>query len=959
MAVSKVTLVNNNVSQTLIDVSNDTAVAADVAQGKTFHLATGEQAVGTASGQSLPTQTKTVAPSTAQQSVTPDSGYSLAEVVVEAVTSSIDSNIIPSNIRQGVNILGVTGTMQEGSGSNATLLSVVDKSITTITENDFAGLTAIGDGAFYRCAQLTGGTLPSTVTSIGDMAFAGCSSLTSTMLNDNVTHVGLGAYQDCTSLTTLTWTSNFNTIPNTCFSNTGFTSVTIPEGVTNLEAGCFENCSNLTELTIPSSVTHMEDYCLRNNPNLKVVTVLATTPPSADGVNPLGDYSSLDYVKVPDDAVATYLGESSWNQYNIVGVSTPILPYTSATQFRFDADGYITKYLGSQTKVITPPSYNKVEQTQQFNGVKFHTNNLPDLFPNTGLTFTLSYSEDGSNPQTYTSDNLSGVTRDTYAYLLQVDATSGDYTNMQSLVNIGVQEYPVCVNNTVCFTEDAWHNYWNGGGTLNTAQVFNGTGNVITFEDGDNIAVTQIDEDAFLDSNGMPSTITQLEISEGVTGMDTNFEENTSIQKVKFPSTLTNLGVMSFTGCTSLNTVEIAPGNSTIVIDNNIVYKVDSATGLRTLLFALCGYSGTISLLNTVAEISSKAFASTSYDTIQINNVGSVTPLTLGGNLFSNSMVQNITFTNLTDTITINPSTFSDANNLTSLTLPPCGGGSLNLTNLSSLSSLDISRSGITDLSLSNLSSLASITIPASVTSITGQISNCPNLTTITVDATTPPTVQADCFDPSSVSTVYVPQGTVATYQAATGWSTRNIVEQGGTSAVPQAEFHFQENGQEISKTVDLTQYNNTLPTTVDGKQSSTATYIVIRNIQTLTIPSDFKDNQIYYDGTLQQMSDANIIVPNNVVLTMSLLSDKDSETALMKILVTANDGAKIIANAVFPDGTTTGTGSYIDAQGTLVTSGAMKASYELNFSITENGNTTTIVMTTDENNIVTLTVSA
>ena len=501
MAVSKVTLVNNNVSQTLIDVSNDTAVAADVAQGKTFHLATGEQAVGTASGQSLPTQIKTVAPSTAQQSVTPDSGYSLAEVVVEAVTSSIDSNIIPSNIRQGVNILGVTGTMQEGSGSNATLLSVVDKSITTINENDFAGLTTIGDSAFYRCSQLTGGTLPSTVTSIGDMAFAKCSSLTSTMLNDNVTHVGLGAYQDCTSLTTLEWTSNFNTIPNTCFSNTGFTSVTIPDGVTSLETGCFENCSNLTELTIPSSVTHMADYCLRNNPNLKVVTILATTPPSTDGVNPLGDYSSLDYVKVPDDAVATYLGESSWNQYNIVGVSTP--------------------------------------------------------------------------------------------------------------------------------------------------------------------------------------------------------------------------------------------------------------------------------------------------------------------------------------------------------------------------------------------------------------------------------------------------------------------------SAVPQAEFHFQENEQEVSTTVDLTQYNNTLPTTVDGKQGSTATYIVIRNIQTLTIPSDFKDNEIYYDGTLQQMSDANIIVPNNVVLMMSLLSDKDSETALMKILVTANDGAKIIGNALFPDGTTTGTGSYIDAQGTLVTSGTMTASYELTFNITENGNTTTVVLGMDENNIVTLTVSA
>ena len=33
---------------TLIDLTGDTAIASDVAQGKLFHLPTGEQAVGTA-----------------------------------------------------------------------------------------------------------------------------------------------------------------------------------------------------------------------------------------------------------------------------------------------------------------------------------------------------------------------------------------------------------------------------------------------------------------------------------------------------------------------------------------------------------------------------------------------------------------------------------------------------------------------------------------------------------------------------------------------------------------------------------------------------------------------------------------------------------------------------------------------------------------------------------------------
>lgn len=56
-------------------------------------------------------QNKTVSPATSSQSVTADSGYSgLGTVTVEAVTSSIDQNITASNIKDGVTILGVTGT---------------------------------------------------------------------------------------------------------------------------------------------------------------------------------------------------------------------------------------------------------------------------------------------------------------------------------------------------------------------------------------------------------------------------------------------------------------------------------------------------------------------------------------------------------------------------------------------------------------------------------------------------------------------------------------------------------------------------------------------------------------------------------------------------------------------------------------------------------------------------------
>lgn len=73
-------------------------------------------------------QEKTIIPSTTEQIIMPDGNYNaITKATIKAVDNTIDSNISPENIKKDVNILGVTGTLEEGEQINNQ-----DK---TITEN--------------------------------------------------------------------------------------------------------------------------------------------------------------------------------------------------------------------------------------------------------------------------------------------------------------------------------------------------------------------------------------------------------------------------------------------------------------------------------------------------------------------------------------------------------------------------------------------------------------------------------------------------------------------------------------------------------------------------------------------------------------------------------------------------------------------------------------------------------
>jgi len=201
-------------------------------------------------------------------------------------------------------------------------------------------VTVIGQMAFDHNTKLVSVTIPNAVTSIESCAFSGCSSLTSITIGTNVTSIKNDAFAFCPSLNNIVIPKSVTTIWDEAFvedtglaaiivdtNNPAFTSVagvlfnknqtkliqypasltgsyvipdsvssighmaficsrltsvTIPNGVTNIEDGAFWVCTNLTSITIPKSVTHIGTAAFVGNTSRRDVYFQGNAPSIRD-----------------------------------------------------------------------------------------------------------------------------------------------------------------------------------------------------------------------------------------------------------------------------------------------------------------------------------------------------------------------------------------------------------------------------------------------------------------------------------------------------------------------------------------------------------------------------------------------------------------------------------------------------------------------------------------------------
>lgn len=260
-------------------------------------------------------------------------GCSLASITIPASVISISNSAFFRGSLGTVNYGGTLAqwcTMNSGGISYAKSVKLADgtdlKSLTNVTIS--AGVTSIGDYAFFYCESLTRVTIPAGVTSIGDSVFSCCKGLTSITIPDGVTSIGSSAFENCSNLTSVTIpvsvkesigsnafdgdynlkTVNYSgTLAQWCTMEGDYslmrwaksiklsdgtdlksvTSLDIPVGVTRIGGFAFTYCRDLISVTIPDSVTSIGRCAFECCSGLRDITI-------PDGVTSIEEYAFCD-----------------------------------------------------------------------------------------------------------------------------------------------------------------------------------------------------------------------------------------------------------------------------------------------------------------------------------------------------------------------------------------------------------------------------------------------------------------------------------------------------------------------------------------------------------------------------------------------------------------------------------------------------------------------------------------
>ena len=591
----------------------------------------------------------------------------------------------------------------------------------------FIGLSSIGNYAFSDCSGLTSFVLPNTVTTISERAFYYCTSLNSVTIGENVTNIGHYAFAGCSNLTTL----NYNAInsnasnaymdygwleycPNLHTLNIGENVQVIPD---NAFYGGWSDLCFTGDLVIPNSVTTIGENAFRNN-SFSSIACLLDIPPTL-GENAFQNISQSIPVYVPCDAVEAY-SNVTWGGFN----------------------NFIGLCSGTITVVANPVEGGTVT------GGGFYESG-------TTCTVTATANE-GFVFANWTKDGVIASTNTDYTFQV-----AGNMTLVAHFVADGNIVFADANVKNICV--EHWDT--NGDGELSYVE-----------------AASVTDLSSYFRYNSDLTSFDELQYFIGLSSIPYNaFHSCSNLTSVVLPESITVIGEQAFQYCNSLSGTLVIPNSVTTIgfrafedcygYTGNLVIP-NSVTSIAGEAFKNCtGFNGILTIGENVTSIGAGAFKDCSNLSGNFVLPNSVT--SIGSEAFQNCASFNGILIIGEGVTSIENSTFSGCSGFTSVVLPNSltSIGTYAFNGCSGLSGGLIIPNSVTTIgerAFRNCNGFTTLTLGSSVTTIGSQALRLPNLTTITVLADTPPTLDNEVFgNVSQTIPVYVPCDAVETYQNA------------------------------------------------------------------------------------------------------------------------------------------------------------------------------------------------
>lgn len=351
---------------------------------------------------------------------------------------------------------------------------------------------------------------------IADNSFRNLASLVEVDFGGRKVTIGNGAFENCDKLATLSGAENITVIGNSAFKGAAFTSLKLPETLTEIGEKAFMNCALLGSVEFGNKLDKIGNSAFRGTAISSLIFPVS--------VSELGDYVFADNSSLLSVEISTG-NFRSIGEYTFYGCE-------NLSSVEFTGDGAVLSEIGNGVF----EGCNKITSVQIPAGVKIIGENAFNGTNLTSVTLPANLNSLG-NGAFANNTSLNNVT-----IPASVSVLSGNpFAGCTSLTNLNVD-----AGNAIYKLDGSAVYSENGKGLAFVMGSLGGKFDI-------NSEVTSIGVGAFAGSK-----ITEIEITDKFTSVAAHaFSDCTSLSKVTLPEGLLSIGDYAFSGCTALASLTI------------------------------------------------------------------------------------------------------------------------------------------------------------------------------------------------------------------------------------------------------------------------------------------------------------------------------------------------------------------------------------------------------------------